>query len=371
MEIELKKHVQEMEIELPGDLKDIPNKLETFTSTVSSITSQVAELKTLQWKVPTEFLGIPSQVSSVQEKLKTLDALLSLLNKITDTLNKFANILETASSKATDKRELIKKDKGKEATSSKDAEEEKTESDYEDHANPTDSMVETSKQKKLKKFGFVTKGSKEIHLTAEKIEEQKRIEESLKAELAKQEVEKVKNELVDLMGTDVVTQYYNKKLLYDKYCDKMLKRRKSSKITNCYVLTKKGPITLKDYREDETNEVISNFKIKTRINYLNQNEKELRVDFSRPLKEQDPLDGLNDLANKKIKRTGDFKDHSKSIKKHKSLVQHEDEVLLDSLKKVQLQFFRYLEYQDHLHFILCGGTETEDKTLARASVQHG
>ncbi|GKA97372.1 retrovirus-related pol polyprotein from transposon TNT 1-94, partial [Tanacetum coccineum] len=42
---------------------------------------------------------------------------------------------------------------------------------------------------------------------------------------------------------------------------------------------------------------------------------------------------------------------------------------LESLKKVQLQFFRYLEDQDHLHFSLCGGSETEYKTLARASVQ--
>nr|GEW27658.1 hypothetical protein [Tanacetum cinerariifolium] len=43
------------------------------------------------------------------------------------------------------------------------------------------------------------------------------------------------DELVDLLGIDVVTQYYNKMLLYDQYCDKMLKRRKSSKITNCDV----------------------------------------------------------------------------------------------------------------------------------------
>ncbi|GKD42040.1 hypothetical protein Tco_1266685, partial [Tanacetum coccineum] len=33
------------------------------------------------------------------------------------------------------------------------------------------------------------------------------------------------NELVDLLGIDIVKQYYNKKLLYEKYCDKMLKRR--------------------------------------------------------------------------------------------------------------------------------------------------
>ncbi|GJT51482.1 retrovirus-related pol polyprotein from transposon TNT 1-94 [Tanacetum coccineum] len=52
---ELKKHVRDMEIELLGDLKDIPKKLETFTSIV------------------------------------------------TDTLNRFATIMENASSKATDK----------------------------------------------------------------------------------------------------------------------------------------------------------------------------------------------------------------------------------------------------------------------------
>ncbi|GJR67769.1 hypothetical protein Tco_0013834 [Tanacetum coccineum] len=50
-----------------------------------------------------------------------------------------------------------------------------------------------------------------IHFTAKKIEEQKRIKESLKAKLAKQEVEKVKNELVDLMGIDVVTKLTSKR----------------------------------------------------------------------------------------------------------------------------------------------------------------
>ncbi|GJX35974.1 hypothetical protein Tco_0247531 [Tanacetum coccineum] len=35
----------------------------------------------------------------------------------------------------------------------------------------------------------------------------------------------LKNELVDLLGIDIVTQYYNKKLLYERYCEKMKKRR--------------------------------------------------------------------------------------------------------------------------------------------------
>ncbi|GJR76782.1 hypothetical protein Tco_0089147 [Tanacetum coccineum] len=109
-----------------------------------------------------------------------------------------------------------------------------------------------------------------------------------------------------------------------------------------------GPILLKVYREDGTIEVIANFKvsdlhltewrevvqaypdrkekgwktiyglIKTRMEYIDQIEKELKIDFNKPLKEQDPLNELNELANKKRKRTSDLKDHSRSTKKHKS-----------------------------------------------------
>ncbi|GJX04317.1 hypothetical protein Tco_0190233 [Tanacetum coccineum] len=67
---ELKQHVRDMEIELPGVLKEIPTKLETFTSTISSLTSQVAELKNIQWEFPTEFLDLPSKISLVQANLK-------------------------------------------------------------------------------------------------------------------------------------------------------------------------------------------------------------------------------------------------------------------------------------------------------------
>ncbi|GJV90828.1 hypothetical protein Tco_1538641, partial [Tanacetum coccineum] len=154
---------------------------------------------------------------------------------VIDTLNRFATIIENASTKATDKgipivgyasASLAEEEKninqatkdadnskGKEVMSSKDAKDEETESNSkDDHANPAETMTESSKQKKLKKFSFVTEGGEQIHLTAKKIEEQKRIEKSLKGELAKQEVEK-------------------------------------------------GPITLKVYREDGTNEVISNLKV--------------------------------------------------------------------------------------------------------------
>nr|GEW19007.1 hypothetical protein [Tanacetum cinerariifolium] len=123
----------------------------------------------------------------------------------------------------------------------------------------------------------------------------------------------LKNELVDLLGINIITQYYNKKLLYERYYKKMKKRRQSSKIINCDVLTKKGLISLKVYKEDGTAEVIEKFKasdlqlvewrdevqacpdrkekgwkticelIKIRMQYLEQTKKELHINFNKYL----------------------------------------------------------------------------------------
>ncbi|GKE20282.1 hypothetical protein Tco_1431794, partial [Tanacetum coccineum] len=84
--------------------------------------------------------------------------------------------------------------------------------------------------------------------------------------------------------------------------DKMLNRRAGSKITNCDVLTRKGPITLKVYREDMTSEVILNFKA---------SDLHLGIDLDKPLSEQDPVDKLNDLAKKKRKNADDIHDYFK------------------------------------------------------------
>ncbi|GJZ81124.1 hypothetical protein Tco_0646118, partial [Tanacetum coccineum] len=185
-------------------------------------------------------------------------------------------------------------------------------------------------------------------------DETHKLEEDAKAEAAKQEGEVRKAELVDLLGPEVVNKYYNDKFQYDRYYDKMLNRRAESRITNCDVLTKKGPITLKVYREDGTSEVIPNFKasdlhlgewrevvkacpnrtgkgwktiygqIQTRMDYLHTTEAELGINLDIPLSEQDPLDKLNDLANKKRKHADDIHDYFKANKRLKSSVQYED-----------------------------------------------
>ncbi|GJU55190.1 hypothetical protein Tco_1228904 [Tanacetum coccineum] len=216
---ELKKYVEKLEVEILRDLKEIPSKLEKFTSTVSSLTTQVAELKTLQWELPAKFLSIPGQVSSIQAK--------------------------------------------------------GTESESDEEANLTGSMVESSKQKKLIFFDFVTEEGEHMHLTAHQIKEQKRLNETTKVEMANKQEEVVKEELIDLLFFEVVTSYYIAKL-------------------------QKGPITLKVYREDGNDEVIPDFKAMC-LHLTGMERAKLGIDFSKPLIEQEPLDKLNDLAKKEEK----------------------------------------------------------------------
>ncbi|GKB85839.1 hypothetical protein Tco_0958111 [Tanacetum coccineum] len=221
--------------------------------------------------------------------------------------------------------EHIKKDKGKKAMSSEEAKKESTNSDSDDDTHLTGSMVEPSKAKKINKFDFVTGGGKHIHLTKEEINHQKKIEEEAKAKATKCENEVRKEELVDLLGPEVVNKYYNDKLQYDKYCGKMLNKRVESRITNCDVLTKKGLIALKVYREDGTSEVIPNFKASgLHLNYIHTTEAELGINLDIYLSKQDPLDKLNDLANKKRKHANDIHDYFKAYKMLKSSVQYED-----------------------------------------------
>nr|GEY94901.1 hypothetical protein [Tanacetum cinerariifolium] len=123
------------------ELKELPSKITELSGEVKELKKNVQEME----------IELPEDLKDIPNKLVTFTSIVS--------------------------REFIKEDKGKEVMSSKDTKEEETESDSEDdYANPANSMVETSKQKNMKKFSFVTKCGEQFHLTAKKIEEQKRIE---------------------------------------------------------------------------------------------------------------------------------------------------------------------------------------------------
>ncbi|GJV29389.1 hypothetical protein Tco_1385837 [Tanacetum coccineum] len=270
--------------------------------------------------------------------------------------------------------EHIKKDKGKKAMSSKDAEEVSTESDSDDETTYVPGfMVESSKKKDLKKFDFVTEDGEHVHLTIEQISAHNKIEEEAKAKAARHEGEMRKEELIDLLGPEVVNKYYNDKLHYDRYYDKILNRRAKSRITNCDILTRKGPITLKVYREYDISKIIPEFKasdlhlgewrevvksrpnkkskgwmsiykqIQERMDYLRTTEAELRIDLDRPLSEQDPLDRLNDLENKKRKHADDMHDFFKANKGSSHQF---------NMKIIQLDFVTSEDFRDFSNTLL-------------------
>nr|GEX50129.1 hypothetical protein [Tanacetum cinerariifolium] len=120
-------------------------------------------------------------------------------------------------------------DKGKKAFSHEEADEEESESESDAEVRMTSSL--------------------------------KKIKQRVKADVAKAKIQKGKEELIDLVGLDVVEKMYKYTVKYDKYCFKMLNQRASGKITNFDVLSRgKGLITLKVYMDDGFDEIIQNFK---------------------------------------------------------------------------------------------------------------
>ncbi|GKC55402.1 hypothetical protein Tco_1078147, partial [Tanacetum coccineum] len=220
-------------------------------------------------------LLVKSLQPELSKILSTYDFSNSLPTELKELPSKFTKLTENS---AQPEGKHIKKDKDKKAMSSKDAEEEGSESDPDDTIHLT--------------------GKDHVYLTKEQIKEQKRIEESTKAKAAKHEVE------------------------YDKYYDKMLNRRGKSRITNssdlhlaewkeavqaCPNRTGKGWTTIYE-------------NIKTRMDYLHQTEAELGINLNKHLSEQDPLDKLNNLAKKKRKNANDIHDYFKANKRLKTLL---------------------------------------------------
>nr|GEY07848.1 hypothetical protein [Tanacetum cinerariifolium] len=84
-----------------------------------------------------------------------------------------------------------------------EAQKESTESNFDEEAHVTGFMVKSFKEKKLKKFDFITEDGRNINLSKEQINNQKKLEEEAKAEAAKQEREVRKADLIDLLGPEI------------------------------------------------------------------------------------------------------------------------------------------------------------------------
>nr|GEW93491.1 retrovirus-related Pol polyprotein from transposon TNT 1-94 [Tanacetum cinerariifolium] len=153
---------------LPTELKELLSKSTGLSGEIKELKKHARDIKIELHgdlkDIPTKQETFTSTISSISSQFKILDSLPSILYKVTDTVNRFATMVKNASG----------------ATSMN-----------------------------------VTSAGKATASPAEGEKNTKDADTNLK------------DELVDLLGKNVLTQYYTKKLLFDKYCDKMLKRRKA------------------------------------------------------------------------------------------------------------------------------------------------
>ncbi|GJV89581.1 hypothetical protein Tco_1533519 [Tanacetum coccineum] len=177
------------------------------------------------------------------------------------------------------------------------------------------------------------------------------------------ETTNLKDELIDLMGIDVVAK--------EDGTDEVIS---NFKVSDLHLAEWRKVVQACLDRKEKGWKTIYGL-IKTRIDYLTQTEEELKIDFNKPLKEQDPLDELNDLANKKSKRAGDLNDNSRVFiysnkgrllgsvpepfslsvdlnRKSPKYSQAKDSLACVAEEKLQFQFFGYLEDKDHLYFVM-------------------
>ncbi|GJY55937.1 hypothetical protein Tco_0455052 [Tanacetum coccineum] len=87
------------------------------------------------------------------------------------------------------------------------------------------------------------------------------------------------------------------------------------------------------------------------MDYLHHTEEELKIDFNKPLEEHDPLDELNDLANKKRKRADEFHDYFRStevqaISSDFVTVEDLEDISNEMLYTMQEVFFRFHQGPD-------------------------
>nr|GEU56874.1 retrovirus-related Pol polyprotein from transposon TNT 1-94 [Tanacetum cinerariifolium] len=151
---------------LPTELKELPSKFNDLTRPRSRPWMLFQVFSTRLLKPWTDQAGThPTE----GEKNTTQVTITRLFQRIIAKVAKRANLNSQSTTTpppttTTIEVGLIKKDKGNKAMSSKYAEEEDNRSDFNEHANLTGSMVESSKKKKLKIFDFVIKEAElEIH----------------------------------------------------------------------------------------------------------------------------------------------------------------------------------------------------------------
>ncbi|GJT02503.1 hypothetical protein Tco_0823672 [Tanacetum coccineum] len=250
----------------------VPKSSSPRSSQIQELTNQILILQSQKYKLELEKNKAEAEAAllKAQPSFPNLKDLPSKFNDLTKEVKGLKNQVHNMEIELLGELKGIFPQAGRQrqkALSSKEGVKESIESDSnDDETHLSGSMVESSRINKVKKFDFVTEDGKHIHVTKEQINHQKKIEEEAKAEAAKHESEVRKEELIDLLVPE----------------------------------------------------------IGTRMDNIHMTEADLGIKLDIPLSKQDPLDKLNDLANKKRKHANDIHDYFKANKRLKLSVQYED-----------------------------------------------
>ncbi|GJS85521.1 hypothetical protein Tco_0752062 [Tanacetum coccineum] len=250
----------------------------------------------------------------VQAKLKTLDALSSLLNKVTEALNQFAQVIASASKKTKDANVPLADQVGTKLA--------------EGENNTNQATIFQLFQRKATKDANLNKQqsipTSQITTTATSTT----ILQSFFLSI-------LQIALIKTKGGGISKMFKGKKALYGDHVHLTEEQIKEQKRI-----------------EESAKSEVAKHEVEVR--------KEVLVDLLGPV-----------VVSKLHHGLGHF-DHARTFSSlllaevdKRNFINQAEESQFESLRKVQLQFFWYLEDQDHLHFSLCGDIETEDETLAR------
>ncbi|GJZ29392.1 hypothetical protein Tco_0574039 [Tanacetum coccineum] len=293
---------------LPTELKDLPSKFNELTEEVKGLKKQVHELE----------IELPgAQVASVQAKLKTLDDLPSLLLNVTKALNKFAQVLDSASSKAEDQ---SVPSVGQANTMPADGEKNTNQATI-------SQLFQKRAGKNAEKENLNNQQQKVPPIITTTIQMQTPVQ-NLPKSSSQPEGEHIKKDkgkkaiIKKLKRFDLITKdgrhihisedqiNHQKKLKEDAKAEAT---KKEGKVRKAELVDLLGPEVVNKYCNDK-------------------------------LHEQDPLDKLNDLANKKRKHANDIHDYFKANKRLKSSIQYEDHLPGTVLNKPVLGMIMFNSY---------------------------
>ncbi|GJV22841.1 hypothetical protein Tco_1375536 [Tanacetum coccineum] len=276
---------------LPTELKDLPSKFNDLTEEVKGLKKHVHELKI---ELPGHLNEIPTKLDNFTTTVSNLTTQVAELETLqwelpAEFLSLPTQAIASASKKTEDASVPSAGQAGTQpAEGGKNTNQATISQLFQRKAGEhikKDKGKKAMSSKDDKEEGSDSESDDTINLTCFR-----GIEKSVKAEATKHEVEVRKEKLVDLLGPDVVS----------KEVVKACPNRKG-----------KGWSTIYE-------------QIRTRMDYLYETKAELGIDLDKPLSEQDQLDKLNDLTNKKRKHADDIHDYFRANKRLKSSVQYED-----------------------------------------------